>query len=175
MELKLEAEKERVGLKEKLNRRRRDKMEVENFILTCPNCGAKNRIPRQRIHDRPICGRCHNPIPFPGKFPDYPMEVTDRTFQQEILSFPGPAVMHGYGPRCGYSRMTMPILAQLARQYAGRVKFAQLNVETNPATAGRFTIEGTPTLLFFKSGVLVNRQVGALPREEIERLVRNMI
>jgi thioredoxin 2 len=150
-------------------------MEPESFILTCPHCGAKNRIPRQRIHDRPLCGRCHNPLPIPGKFPDYPMEVFDRTFVPEVLSFPGPVVLHGYGPHCGYSRMTMPILEQLAKQYDGRVKFAQLNVDTNPITAGRFTIQGTPTLLFFEAGRLMNRQVGLLPKEEIERLVGTMI
>ena len=85
-----------------------------------------------------------------GKFPDYPREVSDRTFREEVLSFPGPLLLHGYGPHCGYSHKTMPILQQLAKEYAGRVKFVQLNVGTNPLTVGQFAIQGTSNPLFLR-------------------------
>jgi len=65
--------------------------------------------------------------------------------------------------------MVGPVLEQLARDYAGQVKIAKLNVDENPGVASRYGIRSIPTMLFFKDGQLVNTQVGALPKEEIER------
>jgi thioredoxin-like negative regulator of GroEL len=71
--------------------------------------------------------------------------------------------------------MVAPILDQLAKEYAGRVKFAKLNTDENQGTARQFSIQSIPTLLFFKGGVLVNRLVGALPKGEIEKQVRLLL
>jgi thioredoxin 1 len=64
---------------------------------------------------------------------------------------------------------------QLAGEYAGRVKIAKLNTDQNQRIAGQFQIQSIPTMLFFKGGQLVNRQVGALPKNEIERLLRSIL
>jgi thioredoxin len=71
--------------------------------------------------------------------------------------------------------MVAPILDQLAKDYAGRVKFAKLNTDENQGTARQFSIQSIPTLLFFKNGALVNRQVGALPKGEIERQLKLIV
>ena len=64
---------------------------------------------------------------------------------------------------------------RLASEYAGRVKIAKLNVDENPAVASRYQVQSIPTMLLFKQGNPVNRLVGALPREEIERHLRTLL
>jgi len=65
--------------------------------------------------------------------------------------------------------MVAPVLDQLASEYAGRVKIAKLNVDENPAIASRYAIQSIPTMLIFNQGNQINRLVGALPKQEIER------
>jgi thioredoxin 2 len=143
-------------------------MEPDSVIITCPRCGTKNRVPRSRMHDRPVCAKCRHPLTS-EKSSGRPVEVTDRNFQKEILGYAGPVVLDCWAPWCGPCRMVGPVIDQLAAEYAGRVKFAKLNTDENQQTAGQFSIQSIPTLLFFKGGKLVNRQVGALPKAAIER------
>ena len=143
-------------------------MDQESLMIKCNRCGAKNRIPANRLHDRPICGRCKTRLPLTFHS-DRPVEVTDATFRQEVLSFPGPVLVDCWAPWCGPCRMVAPILDQLASQYAGRIKVAKLNVDENPATASQYGIRSIPTLLLFNKGKEVNKLIGALPKAEIER------
>ena len=149
-------------------------METDTIILNCPQCGAKNRIPKNRLTDKPVCGKCRTSLSSQS-FLDHPIAVTDQTFNQEVLSFPGSVVLDCWAPWCGPCRMVAPILDQLAREYAGRIKFTKLNTDENQQTAGQFSIQSIPTLLFFKRGKLVNRQVGALPKGEIERQLQSIM
>jgi thioredoxin 2 len=143
-------------------------MSPESIIITCPRCGTKNRVPQGRMHDRPVCAKCRAPLAV-EKSSARPVEVTDRNFQEEVLNYSGPVVLDCWAPWCGPCRMVGPVIDQLAAEYAGRVKFAKLNTDENQRTAGQFSIQSIPTLLFFKGGQLVNRQVGALPKAAIER------
>jgi len=102
-------------------------------------------------------------------FDDHPVEVTDRTFTDEVLSFRGPVLVDCWAPWCGPCRMVAPVLDQLAPEYAGRVKIAKLNVDENPMTSSQYAIQSIPTMLLFKNGQQVNKLVGALPKNEIER------
>ncbi|MBW1735627.1 MAG: thioredoxin TrxC [Deltaproteobacteria bacterium] len=140
-------------------------------MVKCPRCGAKNRVPRERINQRPICGRCKTPLK-KADFPAVPVDITDQTFNREVLSFSGPVLVDCWAPWCGPCTMVGPILVQLASEYAGRLKIAKLNVDENPATASRYGIQSIPTMLLFKNGNHVNTLVGALPRDEIERQLR---
>ncbi len=103
------------------------------------------------------------------------MEVTDQTFAREVTQHAGPVLVDCWAPWCGPCRTVGPIMEQLAGEYAGRVKIAKLNTDQNQRIAGQFQIQSIPTLLFFKGGQLVNRQVGALPKNEIERLLRSLL
>jgi len=71
--------------------------------------------------------------------------------------------------------MVGPVLEQLAREYAGRVKIAKLNVDDNPRTASRYAIRSVPTMLLFNKGEMVDSMVGALPKQEIERRLRPLL
>jgi thioredoxin 2 len=103
------------------------------------------------------------------------VEVTDQTFGREVLQHPGPLVLDCWAPWCGPCRSVAPVLDQLAKEYAGRVKIAKLNTDQNQRTSANYSIQSIPTLLFFRDGKLVNRQVGALPKPEIERLIRQIL
>jgi thioredoxin 2 len=149
-------------------------MNQESIIIPCPNCGTKNRIPRNRLRDKPVCAKCRTSLVTNGFF-DRPVAVTDGTFREEVLSFPGAVVVDCWAPWCGPCHMVAPILDQLASEYATRVKIAKLNVDENPMTAAQYSTQSIPTLLFFKDGKLVDRLVGALPKPEIERHVRALL
>jgi thioredoxin 2 len=149
-------------------------METDSIILTCPHCGTRNRIPKNRLKDRPICSRCRTALSSQPVL-DHPVDVSDQSFQQEVLAASGPVVLDCWAPWCGPCRMVAPILDQLAKEYAGRVKFAKLNTDENQGTARQFSIQSIPTMLFFKGGSLVNRLVGALPKGEIEKQVKMLL
>ena len=143
-------------------------MSTETTLVRCERCGARNRIPVHRLNDRPVCGKCKTPLSMPS-FDSHPVEVTDRTFRDEVLSFRGPVLVDCWAPWCGPCRMVGPVLDQLASEYAGRIKIAKLNVDENPMTSSQYAIQSIPTMLVFKNGQQVNRLVGALPKNEIKR------
>jgi len=94
--------------------------------------------------------------------------VTDDTFESEIERHHGVAVVDFWATWCGPCRMIAPILDQLATEYAGKVKVAKLDVDTNIKTATRYNVRSIPLLLFFKDGKVVDQIVGAVPRTHIE-------
>ncbi|MEW6188346.1 MAG: thioredoxin TrxC [Thermodesulfobacteriota bacterium] len=149
-------------------------MENDAIILACPRCGVKNRIPGNRLQNKPVCGKCGAPLSSYST-PGRPVEVSDQNFALEVLSFPGPVVLDCWAPWCGPCRMVAPVIDQLAKEYAGRIRFAKLNTDENRITAGQYSIQSIPTLLFFKGGKLINRQVGALPKGEMERLIKPLL
>jgi thioredoxin 2 len=144
-------------------------MNGESVIVPCPQCGAKNRIPKERLREQAVCGKCRTPLSLARLFPDRAVDIRDGTFSEEILHFPGPVVLEFHAPWCGYCRMLSPILDQLAAQYAGRVKIAKMNVDENPITASQYGIRSTPSLFFFKNGKVADQLLGAVAKAEIER------
>jgi thioredoxin 2 len=149
-------------------------MKENTVIIGCSGCNTKNRIPRDRLGDRPKCGKCGNYLMIEG-YSDSPADITDRSFEKEVLSFPGPVLVDCWAPWCGPCHMVAPILNELASEYAGRLKIAKLNVDENPETASRYDTRSIPTMLIFKGGKLVERIVGALPKEKIERYILSVI
>ncbi len=96
-----------------------------------------------------------------------PVEVTDATFKETIQNHPL-VVVDCWAPWCGPCQMVAPVIEELARDYAGRILFGKLNVDENREVAAQYQIMGIPTLLVFKNGKLVDRIVGALPRQTLE-------
>lgn len=141
---------------------------MNSIIAQCTNCGAKNRIPQDRLNDRPICGKCHESLPSIPVY-DHPVDITDQSFENEIIRHPGTVLLDCWAPWCGPCKAVAPVLEQLAKEYAGRLKIAKLNVDQNPQTSSRFNIRSIPTMVIFKNGSVVNSLAGALPKPEIEK------
>jgi thioredoxin 2 len=149
-------------------------MQEKSIIIVCSECSTKNRIPGNRLADRPKCGKCGAYLAFYG-YSGNPVDITDRSFEEEVLSFPGPVLVDCWAPWCGPCHMVAPILNDLASEYVGRLKIAKLNVDENPETASRYDTRSIPTMLIFKGGKLVERIVGALPKKRIEQYILSVI
>ena len=149
-------------------------MDQENILCRCNRCGVKNRVPRNRIHLRPVCGRCKTPLAV-GVHDGRTVAVTDATFRSEVLSSPLPVLLDCWAPWCGPCRTVAPVLDQLASDYAGRIRIAKLNVDENPGTASQYGIRSIPTMILFDHGREVDKLVGALPRAEIERRIQALL
>src|SRR5512146_2245747 len=94
--------------------------------------------------------------------------VTDADFEQEVEKHQGVAVVDFWAVWCGPCRMIAPILEQLSVEYAGKVKVAKLDVDTNQKTSMRFNVRSIPTLLFFKDGKHVDTVVGLIQKAPLE-------
>lgn len=103
--------------------------------------------------------------------PAKPVEISDGTLDQTISSG-GLVVVDCWAEWCGPCRMLAQVIEQLAKEYAGRVTFAKLNVDDNPATAARFRVMSIPTLLVFKASSHVDTIIGAVPKAQIESTLR---
>ncbi len=88
------------------------------------------------------------------------IELTESTFDSEVIRATGPVVVDFYAPWCGPCKMLAPLLEQLATDLAGKVKFAKLNVDEAFELAGRYKITGVPTLMLFRDGQFVDAVVG---------------
>jgi thioredoxin 2 len=150
-------------------------MNQESVIVGCTHCGAKNRIPKNRLKDRATCGKCHHPLTLSARYPEDPVEVTDQSFNSEVLGFPGPVVVFFWQPWCGYCQRLMPDFNALAREYSGRIKFAKIHLDRNPISGGNYTVQSVPTLILMKRGRQVDRIVGALPKMELDRRLRVLL
>ena len=96
------------------------------------------------------------------------VEVTDATFEAEVVKAEGLVAVDFWATWCAPCRMIAPILDQLAVEYSGKVKIAKLDVDTNVSTSTKFNVRSIPTILFFKNGQLVDQVVGAVPKPMLE-------
>ncbi|DAC73342.1 MAG TPA: thioredoxin [Thermoplasmata archaeon] len=98
------------------------------------------------------------------KIPDTPIHLLDADIDETIKKFPT-IVIDCWAPWCGPCRMIGPIIEELAKEMKGKIIFGKLNVDENPLTSMKYKIMSIPTMLVFKNGSLVDRFVGAMPKE----------
>jgi len=103
------------------------------------------------------------------------LEVSDATFDQEVLKSEQPVLVDFWAVWCGPCKAIAPIVDGVAAAYAGKLKVAKVNVDENGATPSRFGIRGIPALLFFKGGKVMDQVVGYRPQEEIEEKVKRLL
>lgn len=138
--------------------------------IVCPACAAINRIPANRLRDKPKCGKCHGLL-FEGK----PVELTSADFDRHLQRNDIPLLVDFWAPWCGPCKMMAPAYAQAAAQLEPRVRLAKVNTEAQQALGARFTIRSIPTLALFKDGKEVARQAGAMAAADIIRWVNSVL
>ncbi|MBI4930812.1 MAG: thioredoxin [Bacteroidetes bacterium] len=96
------------------------------------------------------------------------LEITDANFDEVVLKSDKPVLVDLWAEWCGPCRMVGPIVEELAKEYEGKAVIGKLNVDNNPNISVKYGIRSIPTLLFFKGGQMVDRQVGAVPKSVLE-------
>jgi len=98
-----------------------------------------------------------------------PADVSDSTWDNEVLTGDKPVLVDFWAPWCGPCRMVAPIVEELADEYAGQVEFRKLNTDDNPRTAAKYGIRSIPTLLVFKGGEQVGQIIGFRPKGDLKK------
>ena len=103
------------------------------------------------------------------------LNVTDSTFEQEVLSSDIPVLLDYWAEWCGPCKMIAPILNDIADEYSGKIKVAEINIDENPATPAKFGVRGIPTLMIFKSGSIEATKVGAMSKSQLSAFIDSTI
>ncbi|MCU1718366.1 thioredoxin TrxC [Pseudomonas sp. 5P_3.1_Bac2] len=131
------------------------------LLIPCPSCNGLNRIPAERLHDAPRCGRCKSEV-----LPDAPFELSQSNFASQLKG-DLPLLVDVWADWCGPCRSFAPTFAQAAKQLQGRCRLGKLDSEANPQLSTQLGIRSIPSLILFKGGVEVARQSGALPLPQL--------
>lgn len=124
-------------------------------VVACPGCGTKNRVPPSRS-GKVRCASCHTDLP-------WLVDADDTSFGSVVKEASLPVLVDVWAPWCGPCRQIAPVVEQLSRDLAGRLKVAKVNADVAPGVSGQHGITGIPTLLLYRNGQEVDRLVGAAP------------
>lgn len=106
---------------------------------------------------------------------DKPVKVTDQTFENEVLNSELPVLVDFWAEWCGPCRTIAPILDKLAKEFAGKIKIAKVNVDENPALSQTFRIQSIPNMMAIKKRTMVFNQPGALPEPVLRDIIKQLI
>jgi thioredoxin 2 len=147
-------------------------LDDRGVIVTCPNCGQKNRMLYARLSDPVRCGQCKREL---GP-PSVPIEIrASADFDRVVANASIPIVVDYWAPWCGPCRMVAPEMEKVAARQAGRILVVKVNTEALPDLGDRFGIRSIPTLAVFAQGREVARTAGARPAADIETFVNQAI
>ena len=106
---------------------------------------------------------------------DEPIHVTDASFEEAVINSKVPVIVDFWAPWCGPCKMLAPLLDQAAKNYAGKLIVAKINVDDESETAESFGVQSIPTLLFIRDGEVVDRTVGSMPAAALEEKIENLL
>ncbi|MEJ2200237.1 MAG: thioredoxin [Desulfuromonadaceae bacterium] len=106
---------------------------------------------------------------------DKVLQLSDATFEADVLTSSLPVLVDFWASWCAPCKAISPVVDGLAAEYEGKVKIGKLNVDENPATPGQYGVRGIPTLILFKDGKVVDQVVGAVPKAQLEGLIKKAL
>jgi thioredoxin 1 len=101
--------------------------------------------------------------------------VTDESFRQDVLEASGPVLVDFWAEWCGPCKAVGPILDELARDYAGKLTIAKVDIDENPVTPNEYAVRGIPTMLLFRDGKLLDQKVGAMPKSALKDWIADQL
>jgi thioredoxin 1 len=102
-------------------------------------------------------------------------EVTDATFDAEVLKSDVPVLIDFWAPWCGPCRAIAPIVDELANSYSGKLKVVKMNVDDNPNTPGNYGVRSIPNLLLIKGGEVKDQIIGAVPKAQLQKAIDQVV
>lgn len=138
-----------------------------NQFSVCPSCGARNRVPTVS-RGRARCAKCHADLP-------WLVDVGDADFAPAVEASSLPVLVDVWAPWCAPCRAVAPVVEDLSRDFAGRLKVVKVNADTAPGVSAKHAITGIPTLLVYIDGREVARTVGAQSGPQLRAWVEQQL
>jgi thioredoxin 1 len=101
--------------------------------------------------------------------------VADDSFEREVLQSATPVLIDFWAPWCAPCRAIAPVVDEIAREYAGKLKVVKMNVDENPRTPSRYGVRGIPNLILFQGGQVKEQIVGAVPKSQLVKAIGNVV
>jgi thioredoxin len=143
------------------------KKTVLPYLIRCASCRTKNRISAEKINSNPKCGKCRLPLNLSGIFKGQAVDISETTFDEEVLLSPIPVLLLFWATWCSACQSVIPIVERIADKMRGRVKVVKVNMEHNKTLASRFHVLSVPFMLIFDNGKVKETMTGAISELEI--------
>jgi len=127
--------------------------------VVCPHCLAVNNIPQKDSYKKANCGKCKQSL-----LDTKPIELKDTSFDEVVVNSDIPVIVDFWAAWCGPCRMVGPVIEEIAKDYEGKAIVGKVDVDANQEFAAKYGVRNIPTVLLFKNGEVIDKQVGVAPK-----------